>query len=99
MGLLIVTDIFQKLMSALMNDLYFVIVYLDNFLVITSGLFEENLAKVEEFMNQLQSAGIKCKIDKCKFSAPKVEYLGYIINREGIKPYPKTRINYQSWTP
>ena len=29
------------------------------------------------------------KIDKCKFSVPKVEYLGYIITQEGIKPDPK----------
>ena len=40
-------------------------------------------------MKRLQSAGIECKIDRCKFSVPKVEYLGYIITREGIKPDPR----------
>ena len=26
---------------------------------------------------------------KCKFTVPKIEYLGYIITQEGIKPDPK----------
>ena len=39
-------------------------------------------------MNQLQPSGIKCKIDKCKLSLPKVEYLGYIITQKGIKADP-----------
>ena len=73
-------------MDALMDELGFVRVYLYNFLVITSGSFEEHLTKVEEVMKRLQSTCIKCKIDKCRFVVPKVEYLGYIIKREGIKP-------------
>ena len=57
-------------MNALMDHLEFVRVYLDNFLIITSGSFEENLAKAEELMKQLQSAGIKYNIDKLKFAVP-----------------------------
>ena len=55
----------------------------------TSGSFKEHLDKVEEVMKSIQLAGLKCKIDKCKFAVPKVEYLGYIITREGIKPIQK----------
>ena len=66
-------------MSVLMDDLEFVRVYFDNFLIITSGSFEEHLAKVEEVMKRLQLDEHKCNIDKYKFSVPKVEYLGYII--------------------
>ena len=40
-------------------------------------------------MKWLQSDGIKCNIAQCNFSVPKLEYLGYIITQEGIKPYPK----------
>ena len=54
-----------------MNDLEFVRVYLDNFLIIILGSFEEHLSKVEEVMNQLQLTGLKCRIDKCKFSVTK----------------------------
>ena len=63
-------------MDALMEELGFVRVYLYNLLVITSGSFEDKLSKAEEVMQRLQSAGIKYNIDKCKFTVPKVEYLG-----------------------
>ena len=59
--------------------------YLDDFLIITSGSFEDHLAKFKEIIKQLQLAGLKCKIDKCKFAVPKVEYMGYIITQEGVK--------------
>ena len=55
-----------------MEDLEFVIVYIDNFLVITSGSFKEHFSKVEEVMKQLQLTGIKWNVDKCKFSVSKV---------------------------
>ena len=72
-----------------MDNLEFVRVYPEIFLVITSRSFEKHFAKVEEVMKWLQSAGLKCNIDKCKFVVPKLKYLGYIIMREGIKPDPK----------
>ena len=96
MGVCIAPDIFQEQVSALMENLEFVRIYLDGFLVITSGSFQEHLTKVEEAMKRLQSDGIKCKIDQCKFAVPKVEYLGFIITREGIKLDPKNRSSYQS---
>ena len=85
----IAPDKFQEQMSALMNDLEFVRVYLNDLFVITSSSFEEHLAKVKEVMNRPQSAGIKLNMDKCKVTVPKVEYLGYIIMREGIKLDPE----------
>ena len=40
-------------------------------------------------MGRLAKAGLKCKIDKCLFCEPEIEYLGYIITKEGIRPQPK----------
>ena len=72
MGVCIVPDIFQEQMSTLMDNLYFFIVYIDVFLIITYGSFEENLCKVKEITKIPQLAGLKCKIDKCKFVIPKL---------------------------
>ena len=72
MGVCIYPDIFQDQISAIMDDLELVRVYLDGFLVIASLSFEEHLAKVNKVMKRLQLTGIKCNIDKCKFSVPKV---------------------------
>ena len=99
MWVCIAPDIFQEKMSALKDDIVIVRFYLNGLFVITSGSFKEHLAKVKEVMNQLQSAGLKCNMDKWKFSVPKVEYLGYIIMQEGIKLDPENRSNYQYWTP
>ena len=60
-------------MRALMDSLEFIRVYIDNFLVITSGSFEEHIDKVEEVMKRLQLTELKCKIDKCKFTVTKVK--------------------------
>ena len=40
-------------------------------------------------MKRLHDARLKCKIDKCYFVEPEMEYLGYIITKDGIKPNPK----------
>ena len=52
-----------------------VIVYLDN-----------NLDKV---MDCLKSAGVTLKQPKCIFLAPSVEYLGHIIDSDGLHPAPE----------
>ena len=72
-----------------MDNLEFIRFYPDNFLIIKSSSFEENLSKVKEAMKWLQSDGLKCKINKCNFAVSKVEYLVYIIMCESIKPDPK----------
>ena len=59
MGVYTAPDKFQEQMRALMEKLEFVRVYLDNFIVITSGSFEDHLAKEEEVMKQLQLARFK----------------------------------------
>ena len=72
MGVFIAPNIFQEQMSTLMDNLYFFIVYIDVFLIITYGSFEENLCKVKEITKIPQLAAPKCKIDQCKFVIPKL---------------------------
>ena len=52
MGVCIAPDIFQERMSALVDDSDFFRVYLDDLIIITSGSFEEHLAKVKEVMTK-----------------------------------------------
>ena len=74
-GVCIEPDIFQEQMSALMENLEFFKVYINDFLVIMSISYKEHLAKVKEVMKKLKLSGIKFKIIKCKFTVPKGEYL------------------------
>ena len=79
MGVWIAPYIFQERISALMEDLYFVIFCLEIFIIITSGPFGEHLAKSKDIMKHLHLAGLKFNIDKFKFAVHRVEYLVYII--------------------
>ena len=40
-------------------------------------------------LNRLNGAGLKVHIKKSTFGAPSVDYLGYVITREGLRPQKK----------
>jgi hypothetical protein len=89
MGISCAPDIFQDRMNDLLGDLEFVRAYLDDLLVLTKGSFEDHLQDLEVVLERLQKAGLKCNAPKCSFAKKEMEYLGYIITSEGIKPDPK----------
>jgi len=86
MGLACLTDIFQSEMSNLVSDLTYARTYLDNLLCLTSGTFEDHINKLTELLKRLQTAGLKVNAAKSLFCTTRIEYLGYIIDRQGIKP-------------
>jgi hypothetical protein len=82
-------DIFQAEMMDLMEALEYVRAYIDDLLVITRGTLEDHLDKLREVLRRLRDAGSKVNTVKSSFCTHKVEYLGYILTREGIKPQLK----------
>ena len=88
MGLCNSPDIFQEKMSELMQDLDFVRTYIDDLLVLTKGSYEEHLEKLEHVLVRLQQAGLKVNAKKSFFAQRELEYLGYWITCDGIKPLP-----------
>jgi len=84
-------DIFQAEMMKLMEDLEYVRVYIDSLLVITRGTLdlEDHLEKLREVLRRLRGVGLKVNAAKLFFCTHEIEYLGYILTREGIKPQPK----------
>jgi hypothetical protein len=44
---------------------------------------------METVLTRLHDAGLKVNAAKSLFCAHEIEYLGYILTREGIKPQPK----------
>jgi hypothetical protein len=73
----------------LMASLKFVQAYMDNLLIITRGKLDKNFQKMETVLIRLHDAGLKVNAAKSLFCAHEIEYLGYILAREGIKPQPK----------
>jgi hypothetical protein len=89
MGLCNSPDIFQEKMSELFEGLDFVRTYIDDLLCLTKGTFEDHLQKLDGVFCRLQQAGLKVNVAKSFFARPELEYLGYWITRDGIKPLPE----------
>jgi hypothetical protein len=78
-------DIFQNKMSRLMEDLEYVQAYLDDLLCTSRSSLEDHLEKLKEVFRRLCDAGLKVNVEKSTFCALEIEYLGYILTRDGIK--------------
>ena len=89
MGLSNSPDIFQENMSNLFRDLDFVREYIDDLLITTTGNLEDHLTKVDTVLSRLRKAGLQVNAKKSFFCRHEVDYLGYLITRDGIKPQPK----------
>jgi transposase InsO family protein len=90
MGLCNSPDIFQEKMSELMAGLDFARAYLDDLLIIsTEKGFDKHLEKLEQVLNRLSEAGLKVNAVKSFFGRTELEYLGYQISRDGMRPSQK----------
>ena len=88
MGLCNSPDIFQEKMSELFDGLEFVRTYIDDLLCLTKGGFDDHLEKLERILYRLRQAGLKVNGNKSFFAKTELEYLGYWITRDGMKPLP-----------
>jgi hypothetical protein len=84
MGITGSPDIFQNKMLELMEDLKYVQAYLDNLLCISKSSLEDHLKKLEEVLRHLCNMGLKVNAEK--FCTLEIEYLGYILTRDGNYP-------------
>jgi hypothetical protein len=64
-----------------------VLVYLDDINVF-SKTFNQHMEHLEEVFKKLMKANLKLKPKKCVFFKNEVEYLGFIIDENGLKPQP-----------
>lgn len=80
--------IFQREMENLLRDCNGTIVYFDDILV-TGATENDHCQNLEAVLKKLSEAGLKLKLAKCSLFQRSVEYLGHIIDAEGIHPAPK----------
>jgi hypothetical protein len=79
-------DIFQEKISDLMSGLDFIRAYIDDILIISSSTWDDHLNKFDKVFSRLSDAGLKVNAKKPFFGKPELEYLGFWITREGIRP-------------
>lgn len=78
----------QRLIDRILTDLApYVFVYLDDVVIVTQT-FEDHLKVLAEVFNRLKGAGITVSWDKCQFCRPEMKYLGYVVDRRGLRVDP-----------
>lgn len=77
--------IFQRAMDTLLQGIEGVCVYLDDILVMGRSV-EQHVATLTEVLERLSKANLKLNQPKCIFMASRVEYLGYVIDEQGLHP-------------
>ena len=84
-------EMYQKVMSSILDGCPGVLFYLDDVLIFgrTQSEHDANLRNVIE---KLKTSGLRLNREKCKFSTTSVEFLGHEISDKGIKP-SATKIN------
>ena len=75
-------------MDTILQGISGALCYIDDILV-TGASADEHLQNLEEVFRRLQAQGIRMKKSKCSFMTDSVEYLGHIIDSEGIKATPE----------
>ena len=91
MGLSVSPDIFQWVMNSCLGDLEYVIVYLDNILILSShdDTFQDHLHKIDTVLKRLEDYNFKVNLYKSVFMTNELDYLGYTLTPNGIKPQAK----------
>lgn len=82
--------IFQRMIDDVLKEFIGRIcyVYIDDIIVFGRSE-EETLRNVDTIFKRLEEANLKVNIEKTHFMQKEVEFLGYIVGSEGIKPDPK----------
>ena len=62
--------------------------YLDN-IAIYSKTLGEHIKHIKQVLEALASRSLQLKTSKYEFHKKEIEYLGYVVGREGIKMNPK----------
>eukprot|EP00253_Pinus_taeda_P009880 PITA_09880 len=80
---------FMRLMDDILRPFTnsFVVVYLDNILIFSQS-WEEHLHHIRQVLQTLWQHKLCANLEKCTFGMTQVQYLGYIIDEQGVHVDP-----------
>ena len=84
-GLLGCPASFSRLMAMVTTDLPKTEAYIDDVLIHSTS-FDEQLWAIEAFLQRIILFNLKLNIAKCEFFQEHLEYLGYRIGKDGVRP-------------
>ena len=74
---------FQRVMDQILQGMNHVTCYLDDILI-TGSTIDEHLSNLTEVLRRLKEHGVRLKREKCQFLRDSVEYLGHLIDADGL---------------
>ena len=78
------TGIFQRIMENLLRPVPITVVRVVDILV-SGKTSHEHLDNIKMILEILNEVGLTVNKDKCQFFLPEVEYLGFIISKDGVQ--------------
>lgn len=89
---------FQQMMNDILRPYlnHFVIVYLDDILIF-SKTYAEHLRHVQQILRLLRQNNLHCAMDKCSFIKCRQEYLGHVIDQDGLHADPRKTAPIKDW--
>lgn len=89
---------FQELMNSIFSRFLrkFVLVFFDDILVYSANV-QEHARHLSQVLLALRNHSLKVKFSKCTFGQPQVEYLGHIINGQGVQTDPSKIQDIINW--
>ncbi|XP_060810048.1 uncharacterized protein K02A2.6-like [Amyelois transitella] len=87
-GLSCVPEQFQKLMEETLRGIPGTVVFLDD-VCITGVDRASHMRSLRAVLDRLRQMGLTIKLEKCSFIQKSVKYLGFIIDKNGLRPDPE----------
>lgn len=87
-GIKSIPEIFQRVMTELMEDIEGAEVIVDDILI-WGATIQEHDERLRKVLDRARQCNLKLSKSKCKFRKDEVEYVGHIISKHGLKPDPE----------
>lgn len=87
-GLVNAPSVFQRTMNKIIQNSpasSYALVYMDDILIPAKS-FDEGMIRLEEVLRLLAKSGLTLKMSKCYYFYDKIDYLGYEVSLEGVRP-------------
>ena len=84
-GVHMASGVFQRHMEKRLGHIPRTVVRVDDILI-TGATAQEHLENLGDVLRIIEENGLRLKREKCKFFMDEVEFLGYRVNAEGVKP-------------
>ena len=90
---------FQSTMNKIFHDFLdrFVQIYIDDLAIYCSTNLSDHINQIVQVLHKCEENELRIRLDKCTFAKPSMEYLGYIVENNTVRPNPARLEAIQDW--